>query len=341
LYTQFLSHHDNLAYVNAARQVMRHSPVNLDKVRIRSTGWYVPSGILANEAIVEGLPTSADWVVENLGIRERRICGADEFSSDLAAKAGLDAISNSGFDKNEIDLIIVATATPDRKAPSTACIAQAKMGITSQCPAFDIAAVCSGFLYGMTTGAQFIQSGVYDRVLVIGVDTFSRITDWKNRNCVFFGDGAGAVVLERRTGGSALFSSILFADGAGMDHFTVFPQDTFFTMNTRAVYDTATYVLPAAIMELLSLNGLNLGDVTRVIPHQPSVRVLRKTAELLDIPFDRIHTNLELHANTASATVPLLLAQVNANGLIAAGDVVLFAAVGSGWTWGAAVCRWG
>jgi 3-oxoacyl-[acyl-carrier-protein] synthase-3 len=163
----------------------------------------------------------------------------------MAARAGLDAIANAGLDKNDIDLIIVATATPDRKAPSTACIAQAKMGITSQCPAFDIAAVCSGFLYGMTTGAQFIQSGVYERVLVIGVDTFSKITDWKHRNCVFFGDGAGAVVLERRTSGSALFSSVLFADSAGMNHFTVYPQDATFTMNARAVYDTATSVLPA------------------------------------------------------------------------------------------------
>ena len=319
---------------------MRHSPVNLDKVRIRSTGWYVPSTILTNDEIVKGLPTSSEWVVENLGVRERRISGPDECSSDLAAKAGLHAISNSGFDKNDIDLIIVATATPDRKAPSTACIAQAKMGITNQCPAFDIAAVCSGFLYALTTGAQFIQSGVYERVLVIGVDTFSKITDWTHRNCVFFGDGAGAVVLERRAGTSALFSSIMFADGAGMDHFTVFPQDPAFTMNGHAVYNTATSVLPTAIRELLDLNGLRLDDITRIIPHQPSVRVLRKTAELLGIPFERIHTNLDLHANTASATVPLLLAQVNEKGLIAPGDVVLFAAVGSGWTWGAAVYRW-
>ena len=319
---------------------MRHTPVNLDRVRIRSTGYYVPSTRVGNEELVKGLPTSSEWVVENLGVSERRICGPDEFSSDLAAKAGLDAIANAGLDKNEIDLIIVATATPDRKAPSTACIAQAKMGVTSQCPAFDIAAVCSGFLYGVTTGAQFIQSGVYERVLVIGVDTFSKITDWKHRNCVFFGDGAGAVVLDRRAKGTALFSSILFADGAGMDHFTVFPQDATYTMNARAVYDTATSVLPATIVELLELNGLSLSDVTRIIPHQPSVRVLRRTAELLDIPFDRIHTNLDLHANTASATVPLLLAQVNARGLIAPGDIVLFAAVGAGWTWGAALYRW-
>ncbi|MGA2273619.1 MAG: beta-ketoacyl-ACP synthase 3 [Bryobacteraceae bacterium] len=339
MYTSVVSSNDS-AGAKCGIQNMRHSPVNLDKVRIRSTGWYVPSAALANEEIVKGLPTSSEWVVENLGVRQRHISGLDEFSSDLAAAAGLDAISNGGVDKNDVDLIIVATATPDRKAPSTACIVQTKMGITSQCPSFDIAAVCSGFLYGLTTGAQFIQSGVYERVLVIGVDTFSKITDWKHRNCVFFGDGAGAVVLERRIGGSSLFSSILFADGAGKDHFTVFPQDTAFTMNARAVYDTATTVLPAAIMELLSLNGLSLNDVTRIIPHQPSIRVLRKTAELLDIPFDRIHTNLESYANTASATVPLLLAQVNAEGLIAPGDVVLFAAVGAGWTWGAAVYRW-
>jgi len=148
------------------------------------------------------------------------------------------------------------------------------------------------------------------------------------------------VNLERRTGATVLLSSILFADGAGMDHLTVFPRDRTLTMNGRAVYDTATSVLPAAITELLSLNGLSLADVTRIIPHQPSVRVLRRTAESPGIPFGLICTNLESHANTASATVPLLLAQVNERGQLASGNIVLFAAVGAGWTWGAALHRW-
>ncbi len=316
---------------------MNHG-THFTRVRIRSTGSYLPARVVGNDEIVAGLDTSAAWVEENLGVRERRVAAADEFTSDLAARAGLAAIEQAGIDRNEIDLIIVATATADRKAPSTACIAQAKMGITNHCPAFDLAAVCSGFLYAMTVAGQFIESGTYHKVLVIGADTFSKITDWTHRNCVFFGDGAGAVVLERCENG--FLSCVLYADGLGMDHFTVYPEDATFTMNGKAVYRTATDVLPKAIRELLARHSLSLGDIAMIVPHQPSIRVLKKTAELLSIPFSLIETNLEGHANTAGATVPLLLDQLNRKGAIHAGDLLLFAAVGAGWTWGASLCRW-
>ena len=204
-----------------------------DSVCIKSTGSYAPAKILTNEEIVGDLPTSPEWVVKTLGVRQRRIAAPEEFTSDLAARAGLNAIASAGLEPNEIDLIIVATSTPDRKMPSSACMAQAKMGIRNGCPAFDVAAVCSGFLYGITIAGQFIQNGVYDQALVIGADTFSKVTDWNHRNCVFFGDGSGAVVLERDHRENGLFSSILFADGEGMDDFTVFPEDAYFTMNGR------------------------------------------------------------------------------------------------------------
>ena len=319
---------------------MRTKNNRFDNVRIKSTGSYLPATILKNEDVVGNLPTAPEWIVEKLGIRERCIAGPDEYTSDLAARAGLNAIASAGLEPNEIDLIVVATSTPDRKAPSSACIAQAKMGIRNGCAAFDVAAVCSGFLYGVTIAGQFIQNGTYERVLVIGADTFSKITDWNHRDCVFFGDGAGAVVLERNDRDNGLFSSILLADGEGMNHFTVFPGDACFTMNGKTVYETATTILPECIRQILCLNRLGLQDVSMIIPHQASAHILKRTADLLNIPFSRMQTNLESCANTAGASVPLVLDQANRRGLIREGDLLLFAAVGAGWTWGACLYRW-
>jgi 3-oxoacyl-[acyl-carrier-protein] synthase-3 len=319
---------------------MRNGNSHFDSVGIKSTGSYVPARILTNEEAVGSLPTSPQWIVETLGIRERRIAESGEYTSDLAARAGLAAIAAAGLEPNEIDLIVVATSTPDRKAPSSACIAQAKMGISSHCPAFDVAAVCSGFIYGITIAGQFIQNGTYERALVIGADTFSKITDWNHRDCVFFGDGAGAVVLERKVRENGLFSSILLADGEGMNHFTVYPGDACFTMNGKLVYQTATTILPECIRQILCMNRLGLEDVSMIIPHQASAHVLKRTAEVLNVPFSQMQTNLECRGNTAGASIPLLLDQVNRRGLIREGDLLLFAAIGAGWTWGASLYRW-
>lgn len=319
---------------------MNAHPLNLNRVRIRSTGFYLPSQVRTNDELVEGLPTSSRWIVDNLGIWERRMADEGQYTSDLAASAGLDAIANAGLDSDDINLIILATATPDRKAPSAACIAQAKMGISNHCAAFDVAAACSGFLYGLTTGALFIQSGAYDHVLVIGADTFSKITDWHHRHCVFFGDAAGAVLLERNGVEEGFFSSILFADGTGMDHFTVYPDAATFTMDAGAVYRAATTLLPEAMNRVLSMHRLRFDDISMIVPHQPSIRVLRRVAEVLGIDFGLIKTNLAHYANTAGATIPLLLAQLNEHRQLNAGDLVLFAAIGAGWTWGATLYRW-
>lgn len=313
--------------------------VSCPHVRIIGTGSYAPDRVVTNAELERTSPTNAAWVEENLGIRERRVAHEGQFASDLACEAAFRAIDAAGISVNDIGLIVVATATPDRKAPSTACILQQKLGITNRSPAFDIAAVCSGFVYGMTLAAQSVELQACNYALVVGVDTFSRITDWKDRNCVFFGDGAGAVVLGRgKTSG--LFSSLLRADGRGMDSFTVYPYDSTFTMDGKAVYDTGTVVLPEAVREILALNKLSAEDVSLVVPHQPSVRVLRKTAEQLEIPIEKVKMNMDRYANTAGATVPLLLDEVRRKGEIAPNSTMVFAAVGSGWTWGAAVYRW-
>lgn len=311
-----------------------------DNVHIKSTGSYVPVRVVTNDELVGDLPTSSEWIVENLGIRERRIAEPEQHTSDLAACAGLNAIASAGLEPNDIDLIIVATSTPDRKVPSSACIAQAKMGIRNGCAAFDVAAVCSGFLYGVTIAGQFIQNGTYEHVLVIGADTYSKITDWNHRTCPYFGDGAGAVVLDRHERDNGLFSSILLADGEGIDHFTVFPTETCFTMNGKAVYEKATTAVPECIQQILTMNRLRLSDVSMILPHQASARVLRRIAEVLDVPYHRMRTNLESFANTAGASVPILLDQVNRGGVIHEGDLLLFAAIGAGWTWGASLYRW-
>jgi len=309
-------------------------------IKIAGTGSAVPYRRVSNAELVDRGHSSDAWVRENLGILERRIADKGQLTSDLAAEAGRHALESAGVAADDLDLIIVATATPDRSAPSTACIVQHKLGITNHCPAFDLSAVCSGFLYAMSVGSQFMQSGIYSNVLVIGADTFSRITDWDRRDCVFFGDGAGAVVLKRTNTDDGFFCFELFADGSGRDHFTVQPGDSTFTMNPKAVYETGTTVLPATLRDILSRNQLQPMDITHLIPHQPSVRVLRKTAESLGIPIERVCMNMDRYANTAGATVPLLLDETVRSGRIKEGDLIAFAAVGSGWTWGAAIYRW-
>lgn len=309
------------------------------RTRITGTGSSVPSRVVSNEELAATVDTTAAWVYENLGIRERRVAADDQATSDLATQAARRAIDDAGIGIDDVELIIVATATPDRQAPSTACLVHEKLGMKNQCPAFDLAAVCSGFLYGMTIASQFIESGTYRHVLVIGADTFSRITDWTRRDCVFFGDGAGAAILSRHDGGDSLFSCVLHADGVGKDAFTVPPGGTF-SMNGRAVYETGSRVLPEAIASLLTQHNLTPADIDIIIPHQPSVRMLHNAAATLGVPFEKVATNMVRYANTSGATIPLLLDEVKRANRLTPNDLVVFAAVGSGWTWGAALYRW-
>lgn len=322
-------------------------------VKIIGTGSYVPEKIYTNQYLETIIETNDQWIQENLGIKERRIAADNECTSDLAAKAAVKAIENAGLTKDDIDLIIVATATPDRLAPSTAAIVQDKIEAYNAV-AFDISAVCSGFLYGMSVASQFIAAGVYDNVLVIGADTFSRITDWKRRDAVFFGDGAGSAVFSHGNVNEGFLAFRLYTDGRGKWNYTVpaggseipASHETvnlglhYFQMNGRAVYETGTKVLPIAINQVLHDSGLKIDDIDFLIPHQPSIKILQKTAEIIGMPWTKVMTNMEKYANTSGGTIPILLDEVNRSGKIKAGDYILFAAVGSGWTYGASIIKW-
>lgn len=322
-------------------------------VKIIGTGSYTPIKVVSNEDLSKVLATTPQWIEENLGIKERRIAEDNEFTSDLAANASKKAIENAGLLKEDIDLIIVATATPDRLAPSTAAIVQDKIEAYNAV-AFDISAVCSGFLYAMSVASQFIASGVYDNVLVIGADTFSKITDWTRRDAVFFGDGAGAAVLSHADENEGFLAFRLYTNGKGKWNFTIpaggseMPANEttvknglhYFQMNGRAVYETATQVLPIAINQVLEDTGLSIEDIDFMVPHQPSIKILQKTAEIIGIPFEKVMTNMDKYANTSGGTIPILLDELNRSKKIKRGDILLFAAVGSGWTYGASIIKW-
>lgn len=323
-------------------------------VKIIGTGSYTPERILTNSELESMVNTNAEWIERNLGIKERRLAATSQSTSDLAAEAAKNAIADSGLTKDDIDLIIVATATPDRLAPSTAAIVQDKIQAYNAV-AFDISAVCSGFLFSMSVASQFIAAGVYDNVLIIGADTFSRITDWTHRNAVFFGDGAGAAVISHGNVNEGFLAFRLYTDGSGKWNFTIpaggseMPASMetvqngqhYFQMNGKAVYETGTIVLPKAINQVLADTGLKIQDIDYMIPHQPSIAILRKTAEVIGLPWDKVMTNMDRYANTSGGTIPILLDEVNKSGKLKRGTIILFATVGSGWTYGASIIKWG
>jgi len=322
-------------------------------VKIIGTGSYVPEKIYTNEYLETIVDTNARWIEKTLGIKERRIAAEHQATSDLAWKAGLKAIDNANLTKNDIDLIIVATSTPDRPVPATACFVQDKLQAYNAV-AFDIAAVCSGFLYGMSIASQYIASGVYDNVLVIGADTFSKITDWTKRECVFFGDGAGAAVLSHASDDEGFLAFRLYSDGRGRFNFTVPAGGSenpatirtikerlhYFQMNGKEVYNTGTKVLSESIKKVLDDTNLKISDVDYLIPHQPSIGILKRTAEIIGLPFEKVMTNMDRYANTSGGTIPILLDELNRANKLKSGNIILFAAVGAGWTWGASIIKW-
>ncbi|MBT3253105.1 MAG: ketoacyl-ACP synthase III [Candidatus Marinimicrobia bacterium] len=323
------------------------------EVKITGTGSYLPEKVITNKYLESTIDTNADWIYENLGIKERRIAADNQATSDLASNAALNAIENAGLVVSDIDLIIVATATPDRLAPSTAAIVQDKIKAYNAV-AFDIAAVCSGFLYGMSVASQYIATSVYDNVLVIGADTFSRITDWSRRDAVFFGDGAGAAIFSHGDMDEGFLAFRLYTDGRGKWNYTIpaggseIPSTLesvnqglhYFQMNGREVYNTGTKVLPIAINQVLADTGLTVDDIDYMIPHQPSIKILKKTAEIIKLPWEKVLTNMDKYANTSGGTIPILLDESNRSGKLHSGSTLLFAAVGSGWTYGASILRW-
>ena len=318
---------------------------------IKGTGSYAPKNVVKND-FFESVGSSDKWIYENLGIKERRI-STGETTSDLAYQAGLIAIQDAGLQVEDIDLIIIATATPDRLAPSCACFVQEKLK-ASNAVAFDISAVCSGALFATATAVQYIKSGMYKNVLVIGADTFSTITDWNRRDAVFFGDGAGALVLSHTTQDKGFQDFILKTDGTGKEHFTIpaggsekptsidtlSSGEHYFKMNGSQVYKTAIDVVPKCIDEILSKNNCSIDQIKYLLPHQPSVRILQEVARRVGLPFEKVKTNMDRYANTSGGTIPIILDETLKEKTFETGDLLLFAAVGAGWTWGTALYKW-
>jgi 3-oxoacyl-[acyl-carrier-protein] synthase-3 len=323
----------------------------MNNAYIRGTGSYAPENVVKNE-FFESVGSNDAWIQKNLGIKERRI-STGETTSDLAAMAGKEAIKNAGLTPQDIDLIILATATPDRLAPSCACFVQEKLEAFNAV-AFDISAVCSGALFATTTAVQFIKSGMYKNVLVIGADTFSNITDWNRRDAVFFGDGAGAMVLSHTHEDKGFIDFLLHTDGRGKDSWNIpaggslLPTTDqtlkeglqYFQMDGPAVFQTAIKVVPESIKKLLSKNKISIDEVNYLIPHQPSVRILEEIANRISLPWEKVMTNMDRYANTSGGTIPMMLDETVKKNLLLKGDLVLFAAVGAGWTWGTALYKW-
>ena len=320
---------------------------------LTGTGSALPARRVSNAELAEQVDTSDEWIVERTGIRFRHIAGEGETTATLARDAATAAVAGAGLTPGDIDLIVLATATPDNTFPATATKVQAMLGI-DDCVAFDVAAVCSGFLYAVQVADSMIRAGAHRRALVIGAETFSRILDWEDRTtCVLFGDGAGAIVLEAREsvdavtdpGARGILATRLHADGRhnGLLYVDGGPSTTGtvgkLRMKGREVFRHAVVNLAAVMEEALGVAGLPLSAVDWVVPHQANARILDATARKLSLESERVVVTVDQHANTSAASVPLALDQAVRDGRIHAGHVVVLEAMGGGFTWGAAVIR--
>lgn len=308
-------------------------------IHITGTGSYLPARTVSNHELALQSGVRPEWVVEKLGIAERRFCAEEETTSELAENAARQAIKNAGVSCDQIDLIIVATASPDRQAPSTACILQRRLGIKNVA-AFDVSAVCSGFIFALTTAAQYLKTGAYRRALIVGCDTFSRNTDFSRKDSVFFGDGAGAVVMEGSTAADALFEAELLSLGHGEDFFSIEHASQLFSMDGRAVFEAASQAVPTAIAKVLANAGMTADAVDIVVPHQPAIALLREIALRTGLDFSRFVTNMDRYANTAGASIPIALHEAVADGRLKRGQTLLMASAGAGMTAGAVLMKW-
>jgi 3-oxoacyl-[acyl-carrier-protein] synthase-3 len=315
--------------------------------RITGTGSYLPEKVLTNRDLEQIVDTSDEWIYTRTGIRQRHIAAASENTSDLALVASRRALEASGLAPQDIDLVIVATTTADMVFPSTACLLQAKLGIAN-CPAFDMQAVCSGFVYALSTADQLLKSGQYRHALIVGAEVYSRILDWKDRaTCVLFGDGAGAVVLSRSEQ-PGILASRLHADGRYASILSV-PGSVsggnvcgrpLLQMEGNAVFKFAVKVLGEVAHETLSAAGLAKSELDWLIPHQANIRIIQATAKKLGLSMERVIATVDRHANTSAASVPLALDEAVRDGRIRSGQHVLLEGVGGGFTWGAVLLRW-
>lgn len=327
---------------------------NHQAVGILGTGSYTPEKVLTNFDLEKLVDTSDEWIVSRTGIRERRIVDKETASSDLAYEASKKALAKAGITADELDVIIVATVTPDMFFPSTACILQDRLG-AKKAAAFDVSAACSGFLYGATTAAQFIKNGLYKYALVVGVETLSKITDWKDRNtCVLFGDGAGAVVMGPTEEGLGFLSFELGADGGGgsllqqpgggsrnpLSLELIEAGDQFIKMNGSEVFKFAVRVMEQVSESVIHKAGLKKEDVSFLVPHQANLRIIDAARKRIGLPEERVVVNLDRYGNMSSASIPVALDEAVQEGRIKKGDVVVLVGFGGGLTWGGSVLRW-
>jgi len=315
--------------------------------RITGTGSYLPERVLTNKDLESRVETSDEWIVSRTGIRERHIAADGQFTSDLALEACRRALAAAGRTAADVDLIIVATSTPDMVFPSSACLLQAKLGV-KRGAAFDLQAVCSGFVYALATADLFVKSGRHRCALVVGAEIFSRILDWKDRGtCVLFGDGAGAVVLEASDVPGVL-SSHLHADGSyaailntpGHVCGGAVQGDPTLKMDGGAVFKLAVRVLEESAREALAANHLEIADLDVYIPHQANVRIISHVGRKLGIPDSKCIVTVDRHANTSAASVPLALDVAVRDGRVKPGDIVLLQGVGGGFTWGSVLLKY-
>ena len=315
--------------------------------KIAGTGSYLPKKILSNADFEKMVDTTDEWIFTRTGIRERHIAAEGEMTSDLALQASLNAIEAAGIDANQIDLIVVATTTPDKIFPSVATMLQRKLGIAG-CPAFDVQAVCSGFVYALATADSFIKTGAAKCALVIGAETFSRIVDYTDRsNCILWGDGAGAVILQASLNTTndpqGVISTHLHADG-NFEKMLHVPRnedrpDTVL-MEGNAVFKMAVNTLDQIVDETLAANGMQKSDIDWLVPHQANIRILQATAKKLDMSMDKVVVTVDKHGNTSAASIPLALDVAVRDGRIKRGDVILMEAFGGGFTWGSALIKY-
>lgn len=315
--------------------------------RVVGTGSYLPERILTNLDLEKIVETSDQWIVERTGIRQRHVAAEGELTSDLALHASRAAIHAAGIDTQEIDLVIVATTTPDLIFPSTACILQSKLGLENGAPAFDVQAVCSGFIYGVSIADQFVRSGQAKCALVVGAETLSRITDYTDRsNCILWGDGAGAVII-KASEEPGIISTHIHADGSYKDLLKVsggvssgIDGKAVMQMEGNSVFKVAVNTLDAIVDETLAANNMQKSDINWLVPHQANIRIIQATAKKLGMSMDNVVVTVDRHGNTSAASVPLALDTAVRDGRIKHGETVLMEAFGGGFTWGSVLLKW-
>ncbi|MEA4962225.1 3-oxoacyl-ACP synthase III family protein [Lutispora sp.] len=323
-------------------------------VVVCGTGSYVPEEIVTNDELVKTSSIKKEWVENVLGIKERRRIVNGEITSDMAVKASIRALKISDMKPEDIDLIIVGTVTPDRMVPSMATVIQRKLK-ASKATAYDINAACAGFMFCMITAEQFIKNCYFKNALIIGADAMSTMIDYKDRTCVFFGDGAGAVVLRRSNRKRGLISSYFASDGESKDHVTLFAgnaeypinydlldrRKNYVRMQGKEVGITARRIIPHAINIALEKAQITSNDIDYLIPHQPNISLLRECARAVSIPEEKIVITLDRYANASSANIPIALDHINMEDKLKDGNIIVFVTIGAGWTWASAVLEWG